>query len=258
MTAGPWSWSQRGVATDRAVVGPCRLLHPHCWRVSRAIRRCRAAIARLSSSPPCCTSPRSSSWLTTEADLESKATFLFAWLLLNFFWLALLRRPAAAALVSLAMIVTLILLSQFKYDKLMMTVNFVDVMILDRRHRRVLSDDLSRSVAPGDPERAGRHSGARLALVARSLSRAAARRRRRRRALPRRRRRHFDRGADGAARSLLGRRLCVEIRQFRRRCDRDLRHARLHGFRSRMSPANSVLLPPPAPASPPPSRRTSS
>ena len=45
--------------------------------------------------------------------------------------LALLRRPAAAALVSLAMIAVLILLSQFKYDKLMMTVNFVDVMIID-------------------------------------------------------------------------------------------------------------------------------
>ena len=69
--------------------------------------------------------------LATEADLESKATFLLAWSLLNFFWLALLRRPAAAALISLAMIATLILLSQFKYDKLMMTVNFVDIMILD-------------------------------------------------------------------------------------------------------------------------------
>jgi phosphoglycerol transferase MdoB-like AlkP superfamily enzyme len=69
--------------------------------------------------------------VATESDLESKATFLSVWFLLNFFWLALLRRPAAAALVSLAMVVTLILLSQFKYDKLMMTVNFVDVMILD-------------------------------------------------------------------------------------------------------------------------------
>ena len=29
------------------------------------------------------------------------------------------------------MVVTLILLSQFKYDKLMMTVNFVDLMIID-------------------------------------------------------------------------------------------------------------------------------
>ncbi len=67
----------------------------------------------------------------TEADLESKVTFLLTWLMLNFFWLALLRRPAAAALISLAMFATLILLSQFKYDKLMMTVNFVDVMIID-------------------------------------------------------------------------------------------------------------------------------
>ena len=67
----------------------------------------------------------------TELDLVSKATFLLAWALLNFFWLTLLRRPAIAALLSLAMIIGLILLSQFKYDKLMMTVNFVDLMIID-------------------------------------------------------------------------------------------------------------------------------
>ena len=69
--------------------------------------------------------------VATEGDLTSKTTFLLAWLMLNFFWLALLRRPAIAALVSLTMIAVLILLSQFKYDKLMMTVNFVDLMILD-------------------------------------------------------------------------------------------------------------------------------
>src|SRR4249919_3129297 len=67
----------------------------------------------------------------TELDLATKATFLVAWALLNFFWLALLRRPATAGLLSLAMVITLILLSQFKYDKLMMTVNFVDLMIID-------------------------------------------------------------------------------------------------------------------------------
>src|SRR5215831_13413880 len=67
----------------------------------------------------------------TELDLATKATFLLSWALLNFFWLALLRRPAIAGALSLAMIVTLILLSQFKYDKLMMTVNFVDLMIID-------------------------------------------------------------------------------------------------------------------------------
>ena len=30
--------------------------------------------------------------VATELDLATKATFLFAWALLNFFWLALLRR----------------------------------------------------------------------------------------------------------------------------------------------------------------------
>ena len=67
----------------------------------------------------------------TELELATKATFLLAWALLNFFWLALLRRPVIAGLLSLAMVVALILLSQFKYDKLMMTVNFVDLMIID-------------------------------------------------------------------------------------------------------------------------------
>src|SRR5215510_2387368 len=67
----------------------------------------------------------------TELDLATKATFLLAWTLLNFLWLALLRRPAVSGLLSLAMVITLIILSQFKYDKLMMTVNFVDLMIID-------------------------------------------------------------------------------------------------------------------------------
>jgi len=67
----------------------------------------------------------------TELDLATKATFLLTWALLNFSWLALLRRPAIAGLLSLAMVLTLIMLSQFKYDKLMMTVNFVDLMIID-------------------------------------------------------------------------------------------------------------------------------
>jgi hypothetical protein len=67
----------------------------------------------------------------TELDLAAKATFLVTWTLLNFFWLAVQRRPSIAALLSLGMVVALILLSQFKYDKLMMTVNFVDLMIID-------------------------------------------------------------------------------------------------------------------------------
>jgi hypothetical protein len=69
--------------------------------------------------------------LVSEGDLASKATFLSVWLLLNFFWLAVVRRPAAAAALSLMLVITLCILSQFKYDKLLMTVNFVDVMIID-------------------------------------------------------------------------------------------------------------------------------
>ncbi len=68
----------------------------------------------------------------TEVDLLAKIAFLLAWAALNFFWLAGLRRPAIAAFLSLAMIVALILLSQFKHDKLMMTANFVDLMIIDQ------------------------------------------------------------------------------------------------------------------------------
>ena len=68
----------------------------------------------------------------TEVDLTSKAAFLLTWALLNFFWLAALRRPVVAALISLVLVVTLIQLSQFKHGKLWMTVDFVDLMIIDR------------------------------------------------------------------------------------------------------------------------------
>ena len=68
----------------------------------------------------------------TEADVLDKAAFLLVWAVLNFFWLALVRRPAVAALISLELVVVLTLLSRFKYDKLWMTVDFVDLMIIDR------------------------------------------------------------------------------------------------------------------------------
>ena len=67
----------------------------------------------------------------TELDVSTKITFLLAWGLLNCLWLAVLRRPAIAALLSLTIVVLLILFSLFKYDKLMMTINFVDLMIID-------------------------------------------------------------------------------------------------------------------------------
>jgi hypothetical protein len=69
---------------------------------------------------------------TTEMELIFKTAFLLAWVVLNFFWLAVLKRPAIAALLSLTLIVVLILLSQFKHDKLWMTVNFVDLLVIDR------------------------------------------------------------------------------------------------------------------------------
>ncbi len=70
--------------------------------------------------------------VATEASFVGMAVFLLAWTMLNFLWLTLLRRPAVAGLISLAMLITLTLLSRFKFDKLWMTIDFVDVMIIDR------------------------------------------------------------------------------------------------------------------------------
>ena len=69
--------------------------------------------------------------VATEVDVVAKVAFLLAWAFLNFVCLALLRRPIASALISLSFIVVLILLSQFKHEKLWMTVDFVDLMIID-------------------------------------------------------------------------------------------------------------------------------
>src|ERR1700744_2302254 len=68
----------------------------------------------------------------TETALGSRACFLLAWGLLNFLWIALLRRPALSGALSLTLVVVLVLLSRFKHDVAQMTVNFVDVMVIDR------------------------------------------------------------------------------------------------------------------------------
>lgn len=68
---------------------------------------------------------------TTEVGTAPKLVFVLSWGFLNFFWLALLRRPGLAAALSLIMIVALVLLSSFKHEILLMTVNFVDLMIID-------------------------------------------------------------------------------------------------------------------------------
>src|SRR4051794_38949986 len=68
----------------------------------------------------------------TEVDLGSRAGFLLAWGILNFFWIALVRRPALSGALSLTLVVLLVLLSRLKHDVVQMTANFVDLMVIDR------------------------------------------------------------------------------------------------------------------------------
>jgi hypothetical protein len=70
--------------------------------------------------------------LQTETDFGSRLGFLLAWGILNFFWIALLRRPALSGALSLTMVVVLVLLSRLKHDVAQMTANFVDLMVIDR------------------------------------------------------------------------------------------------------------------------------
>ena len=67
----------------------------------------------------------------SEIDPVAAAAFILAWALLNFFWLALLRRPALSAILSLVLIIGLIVVSRFKFKVLWMTANFLDVLIID-------------------------------------------------------------------------------------------------------------------------------
>src|SRR4029077_20435325 len=62
----------------------------------------------------------------------SRIGFLLSWGILNFFWIALLRRPALSAALSLTLVVLLVLLSRLKHDVVQMTANFVDLMVIDR------------------------------------------------------------------------------------------------------------------------------
>jgi hypothetical protein len=68
----------------------------------------------------------------TETDLGSRTGFLLSWGILNFFWIALLRRPALSGALSLTLVVVLVLLSRLKHDIVQMTANFVDLMVIDR------------------------------------------------------------------------------------------------------------------------------
>ncbi|MBN9587059.1 MAG: phosphoglycerol transferase [Afipia sp. 62-7] len=68
----------------------------------------------------------------TETDAGSRLGFVLTWGVLNFFWIALLRRPALSSALSLTLVVVLILLSRLKHDVVQMTANFVDLMVIDR------------------------------------------------------------------------------------------------------------------------------
>ena len=70
--------------------------------------------------------------LQTESDFDSRACFLLSWGILNFFFIALLRRPALSGALSLTLVVVLILLSRLKHDIAQMTADFVDLMVIDR------------------------------------------------------------------------------------------------------------------------------
>jgi hypothetical protein len=70
--------------------------------------------------------------LQTETDFSSRVGFLLSWGILNFFWIALLRRPALSGALSLTLVVVLVLLSRLKHDIVQMTANFVDLMVIDR------------------------------------------------------------------------------------------------------------------------------
>ena len=70
--------------------------------------------------------------LQTESDFGSRVGFVLAWGILNFLWIALLRRPALSGALSLTLVVILVLLSRLKHDVVQMTANFVDLMVIDR------------------------------------------------------------------------------------------------------------------------------
>ena len=70
--------------------------------------------------------------LQTETDFGSRTGFVLSWGILNFFLIALLRRPALSGALSLTLVVVLVLLSRLKHDVVQMTANFVDLMVIDR------------------------------------------------------------------------------------------------------------------------------
>jgi len=67
----------------------------------------------------------------TEVAIVPKLLFLLSWGTLNFLWMMVSRRPGVSAALSLVMVVVLVLMSRLKHEILLLTANFMDVMIID-------------------------------------------------------------------------------------------------------------------------------
>lgn len=67
----------------------------------------------------------------TETAIVPKLAFLLAWAFFNLGWIVLLRRPVLAAALTLFFLCVLIALSMLKHEILLMTVNFVDLLLID-------------------------------------------------------------------------------------------------------------------------------
>src|SRR5689334_12379879 len=69
-------------------------------------------------------------WLT-EYSLFALALALLTWGLLNFVALLVLRRPGISAVLSLGVIGFIILMSQFKFGVMWMTLTFLDILVIN-------------------------------------------------------------------------------------------------------------------------------
>src|ERR1700687_3753357 len=67
----------------------------------------------------------------TEWGLVHGALAVLAWALLNCGWLFVLRQPGLSAALSLAMLGLIVVLSQFKFGILWMSLTFFDFLIVD-------------------------------------------------------------------------------------------------------------------------------
>jgi hypothetical protein len=70
-------------------------------------------------------------YYVTEYSLFALALALLTWGLLNFFFLLILRRPGISASLSLAVVGFIILMSQFKFGVMWMTLTFLDILVID-------------------------------------------------------------------------------------------------------------------------------